>query len=145
MSRVLVLVASVSVLGLVGGLPLGAQTCDPDGDVKFVCGTTNPEDLYEVPGDWVIASGRYSDSEGPVYAVSLRDHSVREIFPAGGLPPEHDRDTYGACPGPNDVFQPHGLTLRVATATCIRSTWSVMARARPSRSLRWTSAAPCPR
>ena len=37
---------------------------------------------------------------------------VQEIFPAGALPPEHDRDTYGACPGPNDVFQPHGLTLR---------------------------------
>lgn len=112
MLRVLVLVASVSVLGLVGGHPAGAQTCDPDGDVKFVCGTTNPEDLYEVPGAWVIASGRYSDSEGPVYAVSLRDHSVQEIFPAGALAPEHDRDTYAACPGPNNVFQPHGLTLR---------------------------------
>ena len=44
--------------------PLGtnaliAQTCEPDGIVKFVCGTTNPEDLYQVPGtSWVIASGR---------------------------------------------------------------------------------------
>ncbi|MXY18108.1 MAG: hypothetical protein F4Y57_14250, partial [Acidobacteria bacterium] len=44
--------------------------------------------------------------------MSLRDHSAREIFPAGALPPEHDRDTYRACPGPNNVFQPHGLTLR---------------------------------
>ena len=59
MLRVLVLLASV--LGLVSGHPLGAQTCDPAGDVKFVCGTTNPEDLYPVPGaPWVIASGRYS-------------------------------------------------------------------------------------
>ncbi|MDK1097757.1 MAG: hypothetical protein QGM47_10975, partial [Actinomycetota bacterium] len=41
-----------------------------------------------------------------------RDHSAREIFPAGRLPPQHDRDTYRACPGPNTVFQPHGLTLR---------------------------------
>ena len=48
MLRVLVLLASV--LGLVSGHPLGAQTCDPAGDVKFVCGTTNPEDLYPVPG-----------------------------------------------------------------------------------------------
>ena len=114
MLRVLVLLASV--LGLLSGHPLGAQTapaCDPAGDVNFVCGTTNPEDLYAVPGaPWVIASGRYSASEGPVYAVSLRDHSAREIFPAGALPPEHDRDTYSACPGPNNVFQPHGLTLR---------------------------------
>ena len=44
MLRVLVLLASV--LGFVSGHPLGAQTCDPAGDVKFVCGTTNPEDLY---------------------------------------------------------------------------------------------------
>ena len=98
--------------------PLGtnaliAQTCEPDGMVKFVCGTTNPEDLYQVPGtSWVIASGRYSDSEGPIYAVDPRDHSTREIFPAGALPPQHDRATYRGCPGPNTVFQPHGLTLR---------------------------------
>ena len=98
--------------------PLGtnaliAQSCEPDGIVKFVCGTTNPEDLYQVPGtSWVIASGRYSDSEGPIYAVDTRDHSTREIFPAGALPPQHDRDTYRGCPGPNTVFQPHGLTLR---------------------------------
>ncbi len=92
---------------------LSAQTCDPDGTVKFVCGTTNPEDLFLVPGTpWVIASGRYSDSEGPIYAVDARDHSAREIFPAGRLPPQHERDTYRACPGPNTVFQPHGLTLR---------------------------------
>ena len=36
MLRVLVLLASV--LGLVSGHPLGAQTCDPAGEVKFVCG-----------------------------------------------------------------------------------------------------------
>ena len=48
-----VLVFLTSVLGLVSGHPLGAQTaetCNPDGDVKFVCGTTNPEDLYAGAG-----------------------------------------------------------------------------------------------
>ena len=100
-------------LTLFGTGALDAQSCEPDGSVRFVCGTTNPEDLYRVPNTpWVIASGRYSDSEGPVYAVDARDHSVREIFPASALAPRHDRDTYGACPGPNPVFQPHGLTLR---------------------------------
>ena len=101
------------LLGLLGMDAFSAQTCDPDGAVKFVCGTTNPEDLYQVPStSWVIASGRYSDSDGPLYAVDVRDHSVREVFPAGALPPQHDRVTYPACPGPNTVFQPHGLTLR---------------------------------
>ena len=77
------LVVSLAVLlGLLSMNALSAQTCEPDGDVKFVCGTTNPEDLYRVPdAPWVIASGRYSDTEGPLYAVNIRDHGVQEIFP----------------------------------------------------------------
>jgi hypothetical protein len=108
------LILSLGVLlGLHSMNAVSAQTCDPDGTVKFVCGTTNPEDLYEVPNTpWVIASGRYSDSEGPVYAIHTGDHTAREIFPAGALPPEHDTVTYPACPSPNSSFQPHGLTLR---------------------------------
>jgi hypothetical protein len=101
------------LLGLLGTNDMAAQACDPDGTVRFVCGTTNPEDLYQVPDTpWVIASGRYSDSEGPIYAVNIRDHGAWKIFPAGALPPQHDRVTYRDCPGPNKVFQPHGLTLR---------------------------------
>ena len=104
---------SIALAALFGVSAPGAQSCEPDGAVRFVCGTTNPEDLYQVPGtDWVIASGRYSDSEGPVYAINIQDHSAREIFPAGAPAPRHDTSTYGACPGPNEVFQPHGLTLR---------------------------------
>ena len=74
---------------------LSGQTCEPEGTVRFVCGTTNPEDLYQIPGtSWVIASGRYSDSEGPVYAVDIGNYRVREIFPANALMPEHDQETY---------------------------------------------------
>lgn len=90
-----------------------AEACHSDGDVQFVCGTTNPEDLYQVPDTpWVIASGRTSDSEGPIYAVHIGDHRVQEIFPANALAPDHDTVAYRDCPGPNPVFQPHGLTLR---------------------------------
>ena len=111
MSRVFLSLALLP--GLLSINAFSAQTCEPDGDVKFVCGTTNPEDLYRVPStSWVIASGRYSDTEGPLYAVDIRDHSAREIFPAGALPSQHDSVTYRACPGPTIVFQPHGLTLR---------------------------------
>ena len=103
----------VLVLGLFGGNAVSAQTCTPDGDVPFVCGTTNPEDLYQVPDTpWVIASGRVSDVAGPIYAVHTRDHTVREIFPQGAASPDHDTTTYRDCPGFNPVFQPHGLTLR---------------------------------
>ncbi len=92
---------------------MAAEACIPDGEVQFVCGTTNPEDLYRIPDTpWVIASGRVSDVEGPIYAVNINDHSSREIFPEGAAAPRHDVATYGDCPGPNTVFQPHGLTLR---------------------------------
>ena len=111
MSRVFLSLALLP--GLLSINAFSAQTCEPDGDVKFVCGTTNPEDLYRVPStSWVIASGRYSDTKGPLYAVDIRDHSARDIFPAGALPSQHDSVTYRACPGPTTVFQPHGLTLR---------------------------------
>ena len=29
---------------------VAAESCTSDGEVQFVCGTTNPEDLYQVPG-----------------------------------------------------------------------------------------------
>jgi hypothetical protein len=108
---------TLSVLILVSALHISsadsAETCNSDGEYRFVCGTTNPEDLYQLPGtSWVIASGRISDSAGPIYAVNSNDFSVEEIFPSNALAPEFDRSIYRDCPGPNLVFQPHGLTLR---------------------------------
>lgn len=95
-----------------------AETCIPDGEVQFVCGTTNPEDLYPIPDTpWLIASGRVSDVDGPIYAVNTRDYSVQIVFPEGALAPAHDTVTYRDCPGPNSSgFQPHGLTLREGNA-----------------------------
>ena len=116
MSRVVLCFSLLGVSGLLHGFSVNAvsaQTCVADGDVQFVCGTTNPEDLYQIPETpWVIASGRISDVAGPIYAVNIRDHSVQEIFPQGASSPEHDTVTYRDCPGSNAVFQPHGLTLR---------------------------------
>ena len=58
-----------------------AETCDPDGEVQFVCGLINPEDLYQIPDtSWVIASGRVSDVDGPIYAVDIRNYSSRVYF-----------------------------------------------------------------
>ena len=91
-----------------------AETCEANGEVQFICGLINPEDLYQIPGTpWVIASGRVSDVDGPIYAVDIRDYSSRVIFPENASVPEHDTTTYKDCPGPNtSTFQPHGLTLR---------------------------------
>jgi hypothetical protein len=95
---------------------MSAESCVPDGEIKFICGTTNPEDLYQVPHTpWVIASGRVSDMEGPIYAVNTHDHSVQQIFPVSTSLSQHDTATYQNCPGPPGTFQPHGLTLREGT------------------------------
>ncbi len=33
----------------------GAATCEPDGDIQFICGIMNAEDIIEIPGsDFVI-------------------------------------------------------------------------------------------
>ena len=108
------LLSCALLLGLFGINAFAAQTCDPDGEVQFVCGVTNPEDLYQIPETpWVVASGRISDVAGPIYAVDIRDQSSRIIFPDNALLPEHDTTIYQGCPGPNpSSFQPHGLTLR---------------------------------
>ena len=105
-------------LGLVSASAFSAEACGPDGEVQFVCGLTNPEDLYPIPNTpWVIASGRVSDVAGPIYAVNIWNHSAQEIFPQGAPAPEHDTNTYRDCPGPNSGnFQPHGLTLREGVA-----------------------------
>ena len=91
-----------------------AETCDPNGEIQFICGPINPEDLYQIPDTpWVIASGRVSDVDGPIYAVNIGDYSHRIIFPENASLPEQDTTIYQDCPGPNtDTFQPHGLTLR---------------------------------
>jgi len=35
-----------------------AAPCDLDGQVRFICGLSSPEDLILVPqSDWVVASG----------------------------------------------------------------------------------------
>ena len=91
--------------------PTAAQ-CDPDGDVQFVCGPANPEDLAAVPeSPWVIVSSMANP--GQLFATDTRDLASQPIFPLDTSAPRHDTATYGDCPGPDTTeFQPHGLGLR---------------------------------
>jgi len=105
------------ILSLFAGKAFASEACQADGEIQFVCGTTNPEDLYQIPNSpWIIASGRISDNQGPIYAVHSGDYRVHEIFPNSALAPEPDTSIYSDCPGPNNIFQPHGLTLREGNA-----------------------------
>ena len=93
--------------------PTQRAECVSNAEVLFVCGLINPEDLYQIPDTkWVIATGRISDSAGPIYAVNIDTHQVEEIYPHNASLPVFDRQTYKECPGPILTFQPHGVTLR---------------------------------
>ena len=106
------LVSAVALVCLLALPAAGAAQCEPDGDLEFVCGPVNPEDLAAVPeSPWVIVSSMADD--GHLYAADTRDHTSRRIFPLETSAPRHDTATYGACPGPDTSgFRPHGLGLR---------------------------------
>mgnify|MGYP001161218907 FL=1 len=93
--------------------PAQQAECVSNTEVSFVCGLINPEDLYQIPDtDWVIATGRISDSAGPIYAVNIDTHNVVEVYPHNAALPDFDQETFKECPGPILTFQPHGVTLR---------------------------------
>jgi hypothetical protein len=93
----------------------GAAQCEPDGDVRFLCGPPSPEDLIAVPGTpWVMVSSRISDDDGYLIAADTRDLSTTTIYTASTLrTAPGSMDTYRACPSPpTATFQPHGIALR---------------------------------
>jgi hypothetical protein len=93
---------------------LRAQACDPVGDVRFVCGLVNPEDLAPVPQSAGVVVASMS-TPGQIYLVNSRDYSSTIIFPGATARQRHDAKTYNTCPGPLasfEQFRPHGLGLR---------------------------------
>ena len=93
-----------------------ASECDPDGNVKFICGMKAPEDLIAIPNSaWVIASG-YAPG-GAIHLIDTRDGTTRQAFPAASVPSRLDAKAYPSCPGPINAgekmeFRAHGLNLR---------------------------------
>jgi hypothetical protein len=83
-----------------------------DGDVKFICGPENPEDLAKVPGaPWVIVSAWQDD--GYLSAVHTGDGSIVEIYPGQEPQARQDMELYGDCPGPMpENFWAHGISIR---------------------------------
>ena len=78
-----------------GSYPSQEAKCESNTEVLFVCGVINPEDLYQIPDtNWVIATGRISDSAGPIYAVNIESHQVKEIYPHNAALPNFDQVTY---------------------------------------------------
>lgn len=112
MLRKLLLLITVAFLPLTASNNIAAEAeCEADGDVEFLCGPISPEDLAIVPqSPWIIAAGMEDD--GFLYLLNREDLSSEAIYPQSNFPINHDRVTYGACPGPvSEGFRPHGLNL----------------------------------
>ena len=109
----------MAAVAIAGGRPsAAAEPCNPAGNLGFVCGPLNSEDLVSVPGTaWIVASGMdggAAGSHGGLHLVDSRDKSWKPLFPGEKPQVRWDKATYGDCPSPPDLakFSAHGLNLR---------------------------------
>lgn len=102
------------------GVSAAATDCKSSGELGYICGPMNAEDILPV-GDsqWLLTSGMdgsYTNTtnKGHIYLVNRRKKTAMEFFP-GKKPVFHqDKKLFGACPGPINTgkFSAHGLALR---------------------------------
>ncbi len=126
----------LGVLALIGGLTLagcaGASDeepeagaapeaaaidgCEPEGNLTYVCGLENPEDLLLLgdTGSILVSGMSGQDVDGHIYLVDPEDDSFRVLFPGDTPMLAHDAAAFPECPGPLNLgdFSAHGLALR---------------------------------
>lgn len=94
-----------------------AESCDAVGELHFICGPMNSEDLVQVPGtNWLVASGFAGGGAetGHLYLIDSLGKSWKPLFPTGQPRLRQDKADYAGCPGAPDLrkFSTHGLNLR---------------------------------
>lgn len=98
------------VLLAIGAASASAQEgCDPVGDVEFVCGPANAEDLVLVPdSDWILSGGMAAGAG--FYLIDAASGDWRGL----DVRAEHDAARYPGCPTPPaaDELEIHGLNIR---------------------------------
>jgi hypothetical protein len=109
----------LTVLTVFGLLAFGAQaqsSCAPTGDVTYVCGPKNPEDLVLVPGtQWIVSSGM---AEGAgFYLVDSKAGSFSPL----AFTARHDT-LFASCATPPtaQTLNTHGLSIRATGANRAR-------------------------
>jgi hypothetical protein len=96
-----------------------AASCDPDGDIAYICGAMNAEDILHV-GDtkWLIASSIAplggTVGAGRIYLIDSEAKTVEDLFPGAAPLLRLDAAMYPSCPGPLNLetWDSHGLALR---------------------------------
>lgn len=94
------------------------NACAPNGEITYVCGLMNAEDIVAV-GDtgWLVASRLTpiggTTGAGGMYLINAREKTARELFPGTSPSLRHDETMFPSCPGLDlDAFDTHGLALR---------------------------------
>ena len=76
-------VLAAALLAGLSAAPRAAQapSCEPIGELRFVCGPTGPEDLVAVPRTpWLVSSAMAGD--GGIYVVDTANGTSTKVFPA---------------------------------------------------------------
>ena len=116
--RLLLAVAVFVCIGIVRTPSTTAEEragCPPAGDLMFICGVQNPEDLVLVPDtSWIVASGMAPGSG--LHAIDTRTKTARPVYAAGVANVRSDRASYPQCPVPLHprLAVLHGLTVKQA-------------------------------
>jgi hypothetical protein len=101
----------VIALFATGAARAADDNCAPKGDLQFVCGPKNAEDLVAVPNTkWLLSSGMADG--GGVMLIDARDGKWRVAYPGSSPRVAHDAK-YAACATAPDPakLQTHGLNL----------------------------------
>jgi hypothetical protein len=95
--------------------------CAAVGNIRFVCLSTDPEDIARLPGtDWVVTSA-FSGSVGLRLVSIGRRKEVATLYPSTEAKKKQDMAAYSSCPGPlsaedEATFIAHGIALKAVTA-----------------------------
>lgn len=115
----------MSVLGLAMAAALaGAPDCVSRGELRFVCGVEDAEDLAILPGGaWVVASGMGRDKpHGALHVIHVATKAWRRWYPDAPLVARPDLAALPDCQAAPDPrrFWSQGLHLKRTSATTAR-------------------------
>jgi hypothetical protein len=112
-----IMVASMAFIAWTLVAAAQPAACAPSGELTFICGLANPEDLVVLPNSrWMLASGMAPGSG--LHLVDTQAKTAKSLYAAGAANTRADKTKYATCPGPLDPKQAllHGLSLRPAAA-----------------------------
>ncbi|MGD9160358.1 MAG: hypothetical protein PVG39_18220 [Desulfobacteraceae bacterium] len=114
------LMVSAGFILIICGTTVSADDCRDSGDLKYICGPINAEDILPL-GDtsWLITTGMNgqfsnTDDTGHIYLVNRDKKTFEEFFPGKNPRLNPDKKMFADSPGPINTsnFSAHGLALK---------------------------------